>query len=347
MKTSLSILFALILLPLQAQVSISKSDIAFRVGDVHAYQTSDHIELVTNINPETSGANVRWDFSSPDVTFLDVKSLEYVDPSSTVYTDSVEGANLAIKSLGEVNGVYQFVNITDEGLEHLYSAFYQDGSSNMSTFTPPLLAMKYPMTYGQAFQQEYAVEMLHLGKLFMLDSSTTSVEVDAWGTVSTPAGTFTDVLRMKRTTIAAGYMYHEGNWMFTSDLSTTDYSWFKAGIHTALVNISKFEDEDGYSMVYLTNPEITGMEAYPTEADQADDLFRIYPNPVTDVLTLECSSGNIESYILFDTSGRIVKQEKNCASHAVVLPTSDISSGSYILEISSGIEKSRKKVIIK
>ncbi len=339
MKRILFLLLSLVLLPLQAQVIITRSDLAYQEGDRHSFNNTDPLDLVTGISPETAGPNVSWDFSTVNVSILVGKTSVYVDPASTPFAAQVEGANLAIKNEDEINGPYQFVNLTDEGLEHYYTGWYEDGISAFYTFTPSLKALEFPMSYGQTFEQDYVAELYKEGSLFMIDSSSASVEVDAWGTVTTPVGTFTDVLRMKRTTIASGYMYYDGNWVHTADLSTIVYSWFKAGIHTALINVSGFLDEEGYTLIWLTNPGSTGMEEPKTVPE-----LRIWPNPATEFLNIESEA--IEELTLYDIAGKLTLEANANGASSLRLTTSGLSRGSYLLEVRSGGATIRQIVVL-
>jgi hypothetical protein len=183
------------------------------------------------------------------------------------------------------------------------------------------------------------VEMYQEGSLFMIDSSSTTAEVDAWGTVTTPAGTFSNVLRLKRTTESAGYMYYGGTFMHTADLSTIDYTWFKAGIHTSLITVSRFTDEDGYMVTWLTNPDAAGNRAIGEGR-----LFRIFPVPADDILYLE--GAPVDRYSLYDSGGRLLMSGEGHGNSSLCLRTEQLEPGVCFLVVDSNGNRIRKKILI-
>jgi len=339
MKKLFLLAFSLGMISLQAQDIITRSDLAYQEGDRHSFSTTNALELEMGLTPETAGPNVSWDLSTISVEILEGKTSVYVDPATTPFAGQVEGANMAIKNENEMDGPYQFVNLSDEGLDHYYTGWYEGGITGFSSFTPPLKALEFPMSYGQTFEQDWVAEMYQEGVLVMIDSTSTSVEVDAWGTVITPAGTFTDVLRMKRISLSSGYMYYGGKWIHTADLSSVDYTWFKAGIHTSLINVSGFLDEEGYTVVWLTNPNVTSVEESVLKPE-----IRVWPNPAAELLNVEARS--IEGLNFYDITGRLIREVEGHGVDILSFSTTAFPRGSYVMEVQSGGARQRKIVVL-
>ena len=82
-----------------------------------------------------------------------------------------------------------------------------------------------------------------------------------------------------------------------------------------------------------------------TDVESNDINFNIYPNPSNDQVNI-ISSGIIGDLIIYDLSGKIVTIKRNINDKFLVLDITDLSSGSYYLDIKmvNGLEL-RKKLI--
>jgi hypothetical protein len=88
---------------------------------------------------------------------------------------------------------------------------------------------------------------------------------------------------------------------------------------------------------------IKGAPASVTTVSQND--FSIFPNPVENELTIQSTSNNnIQSIKVIDMSGRICLQN-NTNSLNVVLNTSTLVKGIYLVEINSTKGKTVSKII--
>jgi hypothetical protein len=74
--------------------------------------------------------------------------------------------------------------------------------------------------------------------------------------------------------------------------------------------------------------------------------FSVYPNPTVDYVTINLSdlTGNY-TVILFDASGREIKQAVNLSSSQVVLDMTSLKKGNYFVKVANGNKTSTKKII--
>lgn len=80
--------------------------------------------------------------------------------------------------------------------------------------------------------------------------------------------------------------------------------------------------------------------------DFTKDAVSVYPNPVSDVLHFDIKNESIiEKAVLFDISGRTVREYNNISNNAVSV--SDLQSGTYILKLVSNKGVFTQKVIKK
>ena len=65
-----------------------------------------------------------------------------------------------------------------------------------------------------------------------------------------------------------------------------------------------------------------------------DDDLKIYPNPAKDKITIIIKNKKIESYVLYDINGRIIKANANLKSQNHTISVNDFQKGIYIIRIS-------------
>ena len=78
--------------------------------------------------------------------------------------------------------------------------------------------------------------------------------------------------------------------------------------------------------------------------------FLLYPNPATDLVQISSNinSGNIESIVIFDVLGKVVKKVEAVNSNQTNINVSELSSGVYMVEVATDNKmKQVKKLVIK
>ena len=75
---------------------------------------------------------------------------------------------------------------------------------------------------------------------------------------------------------------------------------------------------------------------YENEIFGSENSIAIYPNPVSNILTINVSSSNFNQYTIFDISGRVSLKGKFVKGTVVQdINVSDLSKGIYIISLSS------------
>lgn len=87
----------------------------------------------------------------------------------------------------------------------------------------------------------------------------------------------------------------------------------------------------GMTGTYLLDIKISGDGDIGVDEDYAMNL-KLYPNPMTDVLHLECD--NIQQYDIYSLDGKLVKSAQTPDNEAVI-NVGDLSSGIYMIRITS------------
>ncbi len=80
----------------------------------------------------------------------------------------------------------------------------------------------------------------------------------------------------------------------------------------------------------------------------AKENVKIYPNPASNVVTIEIPNLNNEVYsvAIVDAMGRVVLEEKNIAVSSKTIETSNLNNGFYFVRLNSGAESRVEKIII-
>ncbi len=145
-----------------------------------------------------------------------------------------------------------------------------------------------------------------MGFYFWRDSSFVTIEADAWGSITTPAGTFSNVLRIKRTT--QSYTWNRfaisSPWIFLGMFESIDYDWFDPSIGINVFGIRKDLDIPGLDAVdvltYYNNP--VGIEDRLLL-----DNIDIAPNPASNFVNIISDhQTKIQEYTIYTLSGKPV-----------------------------------------
>lgn len=121
-------------------------------------------------------------------------------------------------------------------------------------------------------------------------------------------------------------------------------------VHIAFISDVASNNGDRFpNFVKLDNFKMSAVDAVPLSLNKlAADTFSIFPNPVTDELTITNSQSiGIEQLEMFDSSGKSIKSLKFDNETTVQLNISDFASGIYYLQIKTkegiAVEKVVKK----
>lgn len=137
------------------------------------------------------------------------------------------------------------------------------------------------------------------------------------------------------------------NW--EASATAISYNVYRDGTKIATVNETSFVDnelEDLHEYCYKVTANCNGyMESEPTNAecitfesvlDHETDAFKLFPNPVKDILTIKGNS--IENVLVYNTLGQKVA-EFNADGNVLNISTSNFESGVYFVRINGNHTK--------
>ena len=306
----------------------------FTIGDT--FRSDSYID-VTSIDPGSGGANQTWDFSTiTGGTYVVGEGAICVNPSTTPFADSsvVANANICVRNVDTPNsGTFQYFDCNNTSANLIAMALLESGSGSFITYTNMATILSYPFTYGDSYNDtwEALFYSFDLGYYYNRDSSIVTVEADAYGTITTPAGQFQNVLRIKTTTIDYSWTNYDGTgWIPNGSFTDIQYQWYAPNIKVPVMSMSEAEWMPGsYMVTYLVEHNFpTGIN------DRADYQLEIFPNPTSDKVTIKTEKV-FNSVSIFSLLGKQmeVTTSNPAQLHQQTIDLSNYPMGVYLIEV--------------
>ncbi|PWN71264.1 T9SS C-terminal target domain-containing protein [Chryseobacterium phosphatilyticum] len=287
--------------------------ITFRAGDV-----------APTVTAGASGANATWDFSAYIVPNVSTSTTNECPGQSNCFR--FPGANRITRPT--LSDVYDFTLISDTEASML-GTYAVPGDMTM-TYTDPLINFKFPATYLQQFTDTYQFSTGGAGS--STETGQVDYTVDAYGTITTPTGTYPNVLRIKRmrtaTQTPGPFNYTNESYMWVSPSAGIVFNF---AINTFTVsgttNVTK-------SVSY---PEAGSLST--TDLDTKKEQISVHPNPSADMITLT-SKEDFKKITVTSMDGKAVIRTGNVKN----IDISKLPKGVYILqgELKNGNTVSKK-----
>ncbi len=334
---------------IQAQPTIQLNPTLVDLGESAEVQFA-----LGSTDPGPSGSNVTWDFSNlqNDGTPFSWSALSSV---GTTYQDSFPLATHLYQALSQ-DGNTEFFHFYH--LDGTSNTWNYDGSVNLTNSgqdtvfhllnSDPKGILSFPFTFNDAFTDSFS-GMSHIsvgGNAFSQSrSGSTTVTADGFGTLQTPAGSFSNVLRVHTVeTLTDMFMGFP-----TSQQTIHRWSWYAENEKYLLLHIDSIvvQPTSGpatttISMFYR-NSTITSVEP------GAETLsFTCYPNPARDRLTVQSAKGDLQgtTILVTDLTGKTVRTYSPFRGDRADLSLQGLVPGIYLLRISSPEGLHTQKIIV-
>ena len=308
MKTITLLTVLLFTLSLQAQISINSNNF---VGVGKVIEQASDWDPDASIAPGQAGANQTWDFSALSVD--DISTTLTMNPDWTPYGMYFPNSNLVMFSTDDSMYMYMEINTSQLRAVGIYTIVF-DSIELPIVYNPPLLIAEFPVQYLNHKDSDASFSFkMPVSGYPGVDSARmkmdifTQTDVDAWGTITTPLGTF-EALRV--------YTYQEAY----------DSIWFKAMGYWMLYiaekdvsdNYAWWTDDDaaGYPLVEMTYfpaqdsvGDITFLNASPTQSIEkttAPSMLAVYPNPSDTYINFDFSGESDARLEIFDNTGKLI-----------------------------------------
>ena len=289
---------AILLAPtlLFGQVTLQSTEVNAEIGEAFHYESTGWFD------PGSSGPNETWDLSN--ITSNSSSVLSYNNANPNFPSSNIEQS--------ELTGGKHFIEQSNSG-RYIHGS---EGSGVTITYSNPLTIVEYPLSYGSSGNDTHYATFVSGGYNFVRSGSTT-YNIDGWGTVITPNGTYTDVLRVRST-----QTYTDNYALGTVDYDVETYEWYKSGIH--------------FPVASLTSIWAFGLTEYGTYYTgsvglEENNLLEIlvYPNPMTNSVNVQMDVVDTKNTILVkDILGKVVLTE-NINSVETTIDTSNLERGLY------------------
>ncbi len=290
------------------------------------------------VNPGASGSGVTWDFSNlPDS--MPTTTTNYVDPAGTTFVADFPGATLATNT-GTTAYSYLKANATS------FEVLGSETPDMKLTYSNPETYLQFPFAMGNTFSDSSVYEFdVPAQGLTGNSHNLVTVTADGSGTLKTPSGTYTNVLRVKIQRNSVGTSLYAGFTIPTTETSEI-YSWLHPFYQMELLSISttvstidfmgNVTTQTGYSSGFTTTVP-SGINDF-----NLIDGFSVYPNPATNNLkiALETPEAGALNITIFNTMGQVVYQYENAQKNTYPLmhdiDISALKNGTYHTRITNG-----------
>lgn len=285
-------------LELIAQPTILGTDFNAQVGENFNYVTTNWL------SPGNGGANQTWNLSA--LTVVGNNNAAYSAPSGSYPGTTVTRT----ESSGGV--LFEALNTSGQTI------YAMQASGVTIDYSDPMTMLQYPLTMGSIGDDTHEASFVSGGFPFTR-IGTSSWEVDGYGTVITPNGTFSNVIRVHQTQVYTD-IYDFG----TIDYNVDIYSWIKAGVHWPIASLTSLVTSQGSSEygTYYSGPADLG--------EQEELSFALFPNPAEDELHILTATSSVHQVIISDLSGKVVTRQSPTQN---TINLRDMQAGIYLVQI--------------
>mgnify|MGYP002628668346 CR=1 FL=1 len=321
----------------------SFAQITINANDVIGY--GEFIERTTDTIPAIAhgpaGVNQTWNFG----TLLNAHTTEYFGfGAASWYAGDTEfpDANLAVNDPASNTTVFVRKTVDALDIMGVYGDLFGTGSDEALVFDPFDRLITFPSTYETEFFNSYTFDLTLDGAAFSVDSvvanNTTdkTSNFDAWGTVTTPFGTF-DVIRQ--------YVYES---------STTEINAFLLGFPV----FSDTQVDETHTYFYWTNnagsryavleytydpltdivTEAIWQSSAPVLSLEEDGIsvssLNIFPNPTSESLTIEVDGLGAHNFEIVDGLGR-TSLKGNMEGNVTAISVAALENGIYTVRLTN------------
>ncbi len=358
----LAIACSLIFSSMQAQITINSSDVV-GYGD----RVLNAVDLTSTVTIGNSGANQTWNFANLNVD--DTDTLDFTNPA-WIGLDNPFNSQMVVRSSRD-DSSYSYLTKTStylmlDGIKQVL------GNGDTSNIPFNAVLIPFPATYGisGSWTSNFTIATVAVGfdpdgpgphpyvdslRLTRADSSITNV--DAWGDVTTPLGTFAS-LRQNNTSYGVDtlWMLAGGTWSVASATltsllqmdsisydTTRTVRWWSNDPSARFPVVEFTYDQSGNS-----NGEIKWLKASPTTSIKEwsnNFVVSMFPNPSEGTITITAKE-ELSGVKIFDITGKMVRQYLFENQNQISINT-NLPAGIYLVEISnrSGQKKIQKLTI--
>ena len=350
MKKTLLLTFICFLFAGHSQISLTSINVpqtndTLRVSDAVIDGSMDFI---------ATGANYNWDFSN--LQFNGQKLNEYQPVTSAglfiqfvfgstvpqnyrasyyVATNGLPLNNLPAQLPISISDISQFYKLRTDSLTMIGLKLTINGQEVPAKADTIETKYKFPLEYGNShFSRGYTT--LDLNPIYdgiWIQHRTRQTDVDGWGQITTPLGSF-QALRIHHRITESDSFYVSFNgfafWVPIPVPESHEYEWraLEEKEPILLVRTSDIQGAENVTSVEYKNVYTVGIN------ENEMTSVAIYPNPVQDLLEIQ-SPVNFKEYLVLSADGRLILKGNLSAGSQQLVDVSSLTIGSYLIHLKS------------
>lgn len=327
-------------------------------------QAGDTIRLsstydFSGLNFSATGPNYIWDFSELQPTLQRVDTFVSVQETPLTYQlIFFLSANLAKKQFEfnqipgfEVTDVYEFYKNQNSDFRSVGLGLTLNGIPLPNKYTDPDIIYQFPVNYQNADSSvaNYGFGIPGIG--YMGGWKKRVNQVDGWGSLSTPFGTF-ETIRLKSKVQQFDSIYIDSlGFGLPIYREFTEYKWLGEDQGLPLLKVT----DDGILPAYLYIDSVRSIFTGGLNYSLLQSEVEIYPNPTAGFVNVSFP-GNFQqgaSIIILNTEGKVVYTQDyqtngtSAGEITIDLLRQGLRPGTYFLVLQQGEKNAVKKFIFK
>lgn len=307
----------------QAQITLTAATHMPKAG--RAYYMAFDDTSATPTQP-IIGANKTWNYSGVIASGDD--TLDYFGCTPQTNCAAFGNANLMTGSLADTSYEYLKTGSADYKRTGIVTPLF---SANLSS--DPLDTYRYPFSYNTQFTDAASgTATSTLVPLPLTVTANDTVKGVGHGTITTPAGTFQNVLQVRSNITMKAMALGQ----VVAELRTVHYEWFEATSRFPVMTLSYL------TTVYSgqTTEGVAGSYRIPAPAGvssvaETAAAFQLTPNPANGFTRLEIpeNSGAEATVLITDISGKVMFRQPLKGQSALTINTADWAKGIYLVRV--------------
>ncbi len=349
--TCILIIFVASIIQLKAQSTLTDADLP-HANDIFRVSVG---QITAGIDVSLTGPSFSWDFSSliPSSQRID----SFVDEAATnalfsiVFIDNSFNNNRAnqatpsgdfnLGTLISLTGVYNFYYNSSASYKQVGLGANVNGIPLPITYSPHDIVYKLPLQYpsSDSSASGYVIDLTSTLGIYYKVNKTRNNEVDGWGSLTTPFGTF-DVLRVHSTVVQRDSLYLDtlGAGFNFPPLTTHEYKWLGTGQGIPLLQMNTSAGGVVTQILYKDSlRSLVGID----ELNPVDQSFKVFPNPTSAQFTLsfELLKFSVVEMQLISLDGKqtaiIDTKIMGAGTHDIKVDVSEkkLATGNYIVRL--------------
>ena len=342
-----------------SQITLDQNDFSNGGDTIRMSQATD-----PTLNFASTGTNYSWDFSnlqptgqvvrnyrpSSQLSFLSNVYFGTFAPTQYHASYFIESSDIPVAQLTSVlpitiTDIFQFSRVTTDSITSIGYSMVVNGTE--IPFKSDTIEKRYdfPVQFGNTTDSRgyTSMDMNPVYDAKWLQYRTHTSEVDGWGSITTPYGTF-DALRIKHEIHEIDSIYYGGFgiWIPLALPTSYQYEWWTNGKKEPILRVS--------TSVTLGNESITAIEYRDSLRDLTAGFneltldYSIFPNPATNSISI-ISGKSINQIEIQDVAGKTIRNIQLLPSNKVEINTSELLQGIYYIKVYADNEISTKSFV--